>query len=216
MEAQINKTPRPRYNITKREKQALKSLNNNKDIVIKPADKGGAIVIWKKEDYIKEGERQLNNTVHYQRLEEPNKIIKKFIKEVQEDLNYLLTNEFINEDTMKVLFRKSPRTSNLYLLPKIHKKNNPGRPIINSIGSLTETMSALVDEIVRKYSVLARSYIKDTSHFLQVITKLKISPGDILVTVDVTALYRNIPHQDGINKVLNFMRKMEHEDKSWK
>ena len=71
LEAQINKIPRPRYNITKRERQALKRLNNNDEIVIKPADKGGAIVIWKKEDYIKEGERQLNNTVHYQRLEDP-------------------------------------------------------------------------------------------------------------------------------------------------
>ena len=51
--------------------------------------------------------------------------------------------------------------SNLYLLPKIHKKNNPGRPIINSVGSLRETMSALINEILRKYSKLAKSYIKD-------------------------------------------------------
>ena len=207
LEAQLNKVPRPRYNITRKERVALKSLRNNSDIIIKPADKGGAIVIWKKEDYIKEGERQLSNQIHYQRLEDSNRTIKKFIKEVQEDLAYLLTNNFIDEDTHKILFRKTPRISNLYLLPKIHKKNNPGRPIINSIGSLTETMSALVDEILRKYSVLAKSYIKDTSHFLQVITKLKISPGDILATVDVTALYTNIPHQDGINKVLSFLRK---------
>ena len=207
LEVQLNKVSRPRYNITKKERQALRSLRTNPDIIIKPADKGGAIVIWKKEDYIKEGEKQLSNQIHYKKLEDSNKTIKKFIKEVQGDLAYLLANNFIDEDTHKILFRKNPRTSNLYLLPKIHKKNNPGRPIINSIGSLTETMSALVDEILRKYSVLAKSYIKDTSHFLQVITKLKISPGDILATVDVTALYTNIPHQDGINKVVSFLRK---------
>ena len=86
-------------------------------------------------------------------------------------------------------------------LPKIHKKNNPGRPIINSVGSLTETISALVDEILRKCSKLAKSYIKDTSHFLQEIQKIEIHPGDIIATVDVMALYTNIPHEDGIHKV---------------
>ena len=115
--------------------------------------------------------------------------------------------DYIAEDACKILLRKTPRTSSLYLLPKIHKKDIPGRSIINSISTLTETMSALMDVILRKYSVLGQSYIKDTSHFLQVISKLKITPGEILATVDVTALYRNTPHQDGIEKVTNFMRK---------
>ena len=94
-----------------------------------------------------------------------------------------------------------------HLLPKIHKKNNPGRPIINSVGSLTETISALVDEIRRKYSKLAVSYIKDTSHFLQEIQNIEIHPGDIIATVDVTALYTNIPHEDEIRKVKDFLKK---------
>ena len=66
-----------------------------------------------------------------------------------------------------ILLRSHPRTSNLYLLPKIHKQYYPGRSIINSIGSLIETLSAYVDldEILRKYSKLAKSYVKDTSHF---------------------------------------------------
>ena len=207
LEAQIDNKPKPRYNISKKERMAIKSLKNNEDIVIKPADKGGAIVIWNKKDYIAEGNRQLENQVHYKKLEQPKKTIREFIKEVETDLNYLRSMESIDEDTHKILLRKTPRTSNLYLLPKIHKKDVPGRPIINSIGSLTETMSALVDEILRKYSTLAKSYIKDTSHFLQVITKLNIRPGEILATVDVTALDTNIPHQDGIEKVTHFMRK---------
>ena len=135
------------------------------------------------------------------------KIKKKFIKEVETSLRSLKNREYINDDIFKILFRPNPRTSNLYLLPKIHKKNNPGRPIINSVGSLTETISALVDEIHRKYSKLAKSYIKDTSHFLQEIQKIEIHQGDIIATVDVTALYTNIPHEDGIQKVKEFLKK---------
>ena len=48
-------------NLTKEEYQSIKSLRNHPDIIIKPADKGSAIVIQDKEYYVKEGERQLHN-----------------------------------------------------------------------------------------------------------------------------------------------------------
>ena len=38
------------------------------DLIVKPADKGGAIVIWPKDSYLAEAYRQLNNPDHYQKL----------------------------------------------------------------------------------------------------------------------------------------------------
>ena len=131
-----------------------------------------------KEDYIKEGERQLQQQQHYKKLDDFEKTKKKLIKEVETSLRSLKSREYIDDDIFKLLFRPNPRTSNLYLLPKIYKKNNPGRPIINSVGSLTETISALVDKILRKYSKLAGSHIKDTSRFLQEIQNIKIHSVD--------------------------------------
>ena len=46
-------------NLTKDEHKAIKSLKNNQDIIIKPADKCSAIVILDKQSYINEGQRQL-------------------------------------------------------------------------------------------------------------------------------------------------------------
>ena len=54
---------------------------------------------------------------------------------------------------------------------------------------------------------MAKSYIKDKSHFLQEIQNTEIHPGDIIATVDVMALYTNIPHEDGIQKVQEFLKK---------
>ena len=54
-------------NLTKEEYKVIKPLKNNKDIIIKPADKGIAIVILEKESYINEGQRQLNDTKFYEK-----------------------------------------------------------------------------------------------------------------------------------------------------
>ena len=49
-------------NLSNSELSALRELKLNNDIVIKPADKGGAIVVMDRSLYVAEGERQLHNT----------------------------------------------------------------------------------------------------------------------------------------------------------
>ena len=44
---------------------------------------------------------------------------------------------------------KNPKLPSFCLLPKIHKPNNPDRPIVNNIGSVTERISAFVDKLLR-------------------------------------------------------------------
>ena len=53
-------------NLIKEDYKAIRFLNKNKDIIIKPADKGSAIVILEKQSYINEGQRQLHNTQFYE------------------------------------------------------------------------------------------------------------------------------------------------------
>ena len=37
------------------------SLQNDRSVVIKPADKGSAVVVWDRTNYLKEGERPLSD-----------------------------------------------------------------------------------------------------------------------------------------------------------
>ena len=55
-------------NLTKGEQDASCSLKNDETIVIKGADKGSAVVIWDREDYIKEAENQLGDTNIYENV----------------------------------------------------------------------------------------------------------------------------------------------------
>ena len=43
-------------NLTSKEQEALHDLKNDKNIVIKGADKGSAVVVWDTEDYIRKQE----------------------------------------------------------------------------------------------------------------------------------------------------------------
>lgn len=52
-------------NITVEQRKAINTLRNNKDIIIKPADKGSGIVIMDIQQYKLEALRQLNDTNYY-------------------------------------------------------------------------------------------------------------------------------------------------------
>ena len=50
--------------LSQEEETALLSLKNNKEFNIKPADKGGKIVLWLSQSYIAEAYNQLGNQLH--------------------------------------------------------------------------------------------------------------------------------------------------------
>ena len=129
-------------NLPQKQLQAMRNLHNNRNIIIKPADKGGSIVIMNTTDYIQEAKRQLFNPEHYKPVtSDPTTTYNKYIHHLIDQAWRL---GIINDTTKESLQTKNPRISTFHMLPKIHKPGNPGRPIVNSIGSITEKISAFV------------------------------------------------------------------------
>ena len=88
------------------------------------------------------------------------------------------------------------------MLPKIHKNkdNPPGRPIISASSHPTEHIPEFVDYQLNPLVPKLPSYIKDTRHFLQKLDSLPELPDScLLVTLNVSSLYTNIPHKEGIH-----------------
>ncbi|VDI08116.1 Hypothetical predicted protein, partial [Mytilus galloprovincialis] len=69
-------------NVDKTDLKAIQELKNNPNLIIKPADKGGAIVILNKKDYLQEAERQLSDKKFYKPI--PKDINPKIVKEIKE------------------------------------------------------------------------------------------------------------------------------------
>jgi len=88
------------------------------------------------------------------------------------------------------------------MVPKIHKANNPGRPVVSSVNSHTEKLSAYVDEFFRLVAEKLPSHIQDTTHFIKRIRALgKLSEKCYLATLDVSSLYTNIDTDEGFTIV---------------
>ena len=100
-----------------------------------------------------------------------------------------------------------PRTPRFYLLLKIHKENNPGRPVVSSINSHTTKISEFVDYYLQPFVKSLRSYVQDTTDFINKIESVSkhLPQKAILVTMDVRSLYTNIPNREGINAVKSFL-----------
>ena len=61
--------PKDKFNnLSKEESDALYSLKNDNAIVIKGADKVSGVVVWDREDYLKEAHKQLSDEVVYEEV----------------------------------------------------------------------------------------------------------------------------------------------------
>ena len=70
------KTTTHQNNLSPSEKQALLHFTKRDDIIIKPAVKGGAVVVWSRPLYDAEAHRQLSDGRFYERLDQdPVKVI---------------------------------------------------------------------------------------------------------------------------------------------
>uniref|UniRef100_A0A8C5LZ44 Helix-turn-helix domain-containing protein n=1 Tax=Leptobrachium leishanense TaxID=445787 RepID=A0A8C5LZ44_9ANUR len=200
-----NKDLKWESNLSQNEQLALNELQDVCNIVIKQSDKGGNLVIMDRNDYIAMCMLHLNDKDGYRKLESDPTLV--FTKGLETLLTLGVQSKLISDDNHKFLLLKYPTIPTLYCLPKIHKSliSPPGRPIISGNNSLTERVSELVDCYLRPLVLDTPSYVRDTQHVLQKLSEIHVSPGTVLVSLDVITLYNNIPHLVGLQATKHFL-----------
>ena len=212
-------TTRKTNNLSKSELDALRDLQNDKSIIIKEADKGGAFVIMDAIYYKQKIEDMLNDERTYKRISnekehDAKKILEKFTKKYDKSLT---------KDEQKYISNFDMRTSNLYGLPKIHKSKSiidainqqrshyvtvqnvedlKFRPIIAGPTCATSHLSSFLDEILKPLLPEIKSFIKDDHDFLQKLDR-NMSGQHLFASFDVESLYTNINHSLG-KEAINF------------
>ena len=96
---------------------------------------------------LQEAKRQLDNDMYYKRIEEDCTLERE--QRISNCNDDLVKSGEIQHDVARLLKPAQSRTPILYMIPKIYKANNPGRPVISSVNSHTEKISTYVDEFLR-------------------------------------------------------------------
>jgi len=199
-----------RANLSPAQIRTTRELKNNKNIIIKPADKGSSVVVMRTEAYRTEALRQLNNEKYYRPL--ANELYPETAKKIYFALDKICRQGAI---TLKQLNYLKPKVNELnsryfYLLPKIHKNRSvwpqpdmpPGRPIVADVDTESSRVCAFIDYFLQPVSNRHPSYLKDTYHFIEKIRNFEVLPSDLLISADVESLYTNMR----INLIIDSIR----------
>ena len=132
-------------NLSQAERLALRNLRRRTDVVMKPADKEGAVVVWARPLYIQEPQKQLSDQRFYETLSaDP-------LQYYQQSTGNEMIATCALPPSAKNLVLTTARTTCFYLLPKIQKPNNPGQPIVSACSCPTENISAYFDEVLAPF-----------------------------------------------------------------
>ena len=136
------------------------------------------------------------------------------MEEAKEKISNLIEegfdNEYISKDEFEAMQPWEKGPAKFYQLFKVHKPHEPGkappeRPIISGSGSVTENLSLFVDNFIKDISTKHPAHLQDTPDFLRAIEEINqrgpLPNNAILVSIAESALYTNIPQDEGIEAV---------------
>ena len=89
------------YNLSKEERLAMRGLAEDRNIIIKSAGKGSCVVLWDREDYLAEAEKQLQDVEIYEDTEFKESDLVKLVEKSHTIFQSLRKKNLITEKELK-------------------------------------------------------------------------------------------------------------------
>ena len=121
----------------------MQTLADDGTVVIKKLDKESCDIVWDRNDYIKEAQKELNDTNVYKDVSFNHKLLEELVGTCNKLFRILKAKGLISDKKVNYFtyqYKKVASLGKLHLLPKIHTRseNVPGRPVISICGTPTE------------------------------------------------------------------------------
>lgn len=205
-----------KHNITLAQRNAIKSLSQDKSIVIKEADKGGGIVLMNVDFYKKKILEMLQDETYYKNIR--NDDAKGTLNKIKHLLD---ATPGLTEKEKDFMLNFDCESSSFYGLPKIHKSEiiqtkckehnteyievtDPEdlhfRPIVAGPHCETSRLSQVLDILLKPFLNKVQSYLRDDIDFVTFVPST-VPEQTKLVSFDVVSLYTNIPHELGAEAI---------------
>lgn len=180
-------------------------LKKHQDLVVCKADKGNTTVILNKNMYFDKCQELLLDKKTYKILKSDptNKIETKLNDLLKNIKNKRIYKNILTDDWIKKLKSKESIAPKFYILPKIHKDGNPGRPITSFVNSPLYNVSKYISIPINKVVGKTVSFVKDSWHLKDIIKNIILPDDHLFVSLDVKSLFTNIPSYMVIESVKN-------------
>ena len=204
----IHLPPRAGANIKPHVTLAWKQLINDPAHFVIPADKGGRAVIISQSDYIKEADRQLNDTTVYKEMthQEALEGVRQVNQQKAALIGRLVSEGSISSTEASRLRNAEGTICPIYFLPKIHQPKRTdtgtfkGRPIAGNTKGHMKPLDAFIATLTAPLLPLIPGTIQDTRGLLRGLGELQDLPDHAtLFSADVESLYPSMDLDESID-----------------
>ena len=180
---------------------ALKSLKDDKDIIITKPDKGRGVVLLNRRDYHNKLQTIINDRSKFKQITTDK---ATYLLKLEDKLNRLLRSikTSIGEPTYNALTSFGSIPGVLYGLPKIHKLHIPLRPIISTIGTFNYNLAKFLVQIITPLTTNEYT-IENSSSFAKEICDLKPPHPVTMASFDIESLFTNVPLKETTNLIVD-------------
>ena len=154
-------------------------------------DKGVALVVMDRKEYIRKARDLLNDTNTYRTIQsDPTNMLKNKLINI---LRKIKADTGMQESSYRRMYATGTSSPKFYGLPKIHKKDIPLRPIVSSIGSVTYGVAKEIAKIIKPLVGTSSHHVNNTKDFADEIRNTKLEVGECITLYDVTVLFTSVP-----------------------
>ena len=190
--------------LTEDELDTLKMLSKKDHLVIAKADKGNAVVVQDKQEYVDKMLEVLSDKTKFVCLPD-DPTIEREVK-LQRSLYALKNKGNLSEDIYNKIRPTGSKCGTLYGLRKVHKgvdPKPPGRPIISAIGTYTQGTAKYLASILKPLRDDAKYSLKDTFEFVEHVKKMSDYKTCQMASYDIVSLFTNVPVKETIEIILD-------------
>ena len=199
------------------DRQWVDFLKNHPKFIIKPADKNLGLTVMHRSFYLQLVQQHLLDSNSYASLTQLEMISRIHIAFEELEACLLSVTAYLPKSLLHFLYGDFTAFTtenwekfvpNFYILPKIHKNPIQGRPIVAAHSSIHHRaswfLSIIFNRILRD-STLVPWVLEDSTSYVREIEDTVVQPEDLLVSVDVVALYPSIDRNHCLRKISEWL-----------
>jgi len=157
--------------------------------MITTADKGNSLVILQTQQYKAKVQDFIDKNNFQSSTTNPT---KRFQNQVRKTINH--STALIPRDSKWRYVNLNPSAPSIKGLIKLHKPDQPIRPVVNSRNAPAYKLSQLLTTKIRQFSLLPYTFnVKNSTELIRELKQTPVTPTSRFASLDITNIYSNIP-----------------------